>query len=185
MFINTCCNVISFWENTHQVTDADKSVKQMSPPCPSFPPSQPALAYPGTTFQPWQWRHFSGSCQGRDGLAPRGPAVYQELYCRLCTPALIWSSHDAVSSVLPSALWVQKLWPTAIMNPVWHSSRSQGTGQHPSEHPSLKGVLITFQSHWLRGRVEGTCSAILPQHSGDRTWWKKEFPTASAPGKRG
>lgn len=41
MFINTCCNVISSWENTHQVTDADKGVKQMSPPCPSyFPPSQ-------------------------------------------------------------------------------------------------------------------------------------------------
>lgn len=38
MFINTCCNVISSWENTHQVTDADKSVKQMSPPCPSFLP---------------------------------------------------------------------------------------------------------------------------------------------------
>jgi hypothetical protein len=66
MFINTCCNVISSWENTHQVTDADKSVKQMSPPCPSpFPPSQPELAHPGgwecasgwATFQPWQWRH--------------------------------------------------------------------------------------------------------------------------------
>lgn len=49
MFINTCCNVISSWENTHQVMDADKSVKQMSPPCPSLlPPSQPEPAHPGT-----------------------------------------------------------------------------------------------------------------------------------------
>lgn len=31
MFINTCYNVISSWENTCQVMDADKSVKQMSP----------------------------------------------------------------------------------------------------------------------------------------------------------
>lgn len=45
MFINTRCNVISSWENTHQVMDADKSVKQMSPP--SLPTSQPELAHPG------------------------------------------------------------------------------------------------------------------------------------------
>lgn len=67
MFINTCCNVISCWENTHQVTDADKSVKQMSPPCPSLPPSpswhtQEAGEVPFAMppLQAWQWRPSSG-----------------------------------------------------------------------------------------------------------------------------